>query len=47
VWVVYPQQRTVVVHYPDGTARTLPEADILEGEPVLAGFSCPVTEIFD
>jgi Uma2 family endonuclease len=47
VWVVYPQQRTVIVHYPDGTARTLHEADILEGKPVLAGFSCRITEIFD
>jgi Uma2 family endonuclease len=47
VWVVYPQQRTAVVHYPDGTARTLHEADTLEGKPVLTGFSCRVTEIFD
>jgi Uma2 family endonuclease len=47
VWVVYPQQRTVVVHYPDGTARTRHEADTLEGETVLSGFSCRVNEIFD
>jgi Uma2 family endonuclease len=46
VWVVYPQQRIVIVHYPDGTAKTLHEADSLSGENVLPGFSCQVKEIF-
>jgi Uma2 family endonuclease len=46
VWVVYPQQRIVIVHYPDGTARTLHEADTLSGETVIPGFSCQVAEIF-
>jgi Uma2 family endonuclease len=46
VWVVYPQQRLVIVHYPDGTARTLSENDTLSGETVIVGFSCQVKEIF-
>ena len=46
VWVVYPEQRVVVVHYPDGTARTLHEPDSLTGEAVVPGFTCRVGEIF-
>jgi len=46
VWVVYPQQQIVSVHYPDGTAKTLQAADRLEGEAVIPGFSCNVGEIF-
>ncbi len=46
VWVVYPSQRLVVVHNPDGTSRTLHETDTLSGEVVLSGFSCRVADIF-
>lgn len=46
VWVVYPQQRLVVVHHPDGTARTLHETDTLTGEDVLPDFFCQVADIF-
>lgn len=46
VWVVYPQQRLVVAYYPDGTARTLREADTLSDEAVIPGFSCRVSDIF-
>lgn len=46
VWVVYPQQRLVIVHRPDGTAQTRREADTLSGETVLPGFSCQVADIF-
>ena len=46
VWVVYPQQRLVIVHDPDGTARTLRETDTLSGEAIIPGFSCQVAEIF-
>jgi Uma2 family endonuclease len=47
VWVVYPQQRMITVYHPDGTARTLGEAETLSGEAVVPGFSCQVSEIFD
>jgi Uma2 family endonuclease len=46
VWVVYPQQRVVVVHHPDGLGRTLQEVDTLSGETVVPGFSCQVSDIF-
>lgn len=46
IWVVYPDTRTVVVHYPDGTARSFTEADTLDGGDVLPGFSLPVAEVF-
>lgn len=46
IWVVYPDTRTVVAHYPDGTARTFAEADTLDGGDALPGFALPVTEVF-
>ena len=46
IWVIYPQQKIVVVHHPDGTAKTLHEKDTLTGESVVPGFSCPVGDIF-
>jgi Uma2 family endonuclease len=46
VWVIYPRQRIVVVHYPDGTARTLNQTDTLSGEDILPDFSCRVVDIF-
>ena len=46
VWIIYPQQQVVVVHYPDGTAKTLPQSETLSGEDVVPGFACSVKEIF-
>ena len=46
VWVVYPRTREVVVHTPDGLARTYGEGDVLEGFDGLPGFTCPVAELF-
>ena len=46
IWVVYPRQKIVIVHYPDGTAKTLGATDRLDGETVIAGFSCAVGDIF-
>jgi Uma2 family endonuclease len=46
VWVIYPAQRLVMVHYPDSTARTLRQTDMLSGELVLPGFTCQVEELF-
>ena len=47
VWVVYPETRSVTVHYPDGRATILEEGDILDGGDVLPDFRCPVREIFE
>jgi Uma2 family endonuclease len=46
VWVVYPRTQQVVVHTPDGIARTLKGTDRLEFE-VLPGFSCTVRELLE
>lgn len=46
VWVVYPSVRTVDVYRPGSDVRVLGEADVLEGEDVVPGFSLPVRQIF-
>lgn len=46
VWVIYPQQRLVVVYRPDGTAKTVHEADTLTAAPLIPDFSCQVAQIF-
>ncbi len=47
VWLVAPQARTVTVYRADGWARLLRDGDVLDGEPVLPGFSVPLTKVFD
>lgn len=46
VWVVYPRTREVVVHTPDGLARTYGVSDVLEGFEALPGFRCAVADLF-
>ncbi len=46
VWVVRPEQRTVTVYRPDGTARLLREGDALEGEEVVPGFKLALKDLF-
>ena len=46
VWVIYPRTREVVVHTPDGLARTIGVAATLEAPDLLPGFSCTVAELF-
>ena len=46
VWVVYPRTREVVIHTPDGLARTYDEGSALQGFEVLPDFSCTVSELF-
>jgi Uma2 family endonuclease len=46
VWVVDPEDRTVVVHSPDGPARMHGPDATLDGGPVLPGFACVVSELF-
>ena len=46
VWVVYPRTREVVVHTPDGLARTYEEQSVLKGFEVLSGFRCAVSDLF-
>lgn len=46
VWVVYPRTREVVVHTPDGLARTYEGGSVLEGFESLPDFRCAVSELF-
>ena len=46
VWVFYPRTREVVVHTPDGLARTLGDGQALEDLEALPGFRCGVAELF-
>jgi Uma2 family endonuclease len=45
VWVVDPGRRLARVYRPDGSETALAEHDALDGEDVLPGFSCPLTEV--
>jgi Uma2 family endonuclease len=44
--VINPETRTVRVHRADGSYAWLNEGDILDGENVLPGFRCCVSELF-
>jgi len=46
VWVVDPERKTVTVHGPNRSPRTLGPDDVLDGEEVLPGFTAPVAELF-
>ncbi len=47
LWVVYPLTREVLVHLPDGSAKSHDTTDVLDGGEVLPGFRCPVSDLFD
>lgn len=46
VWTIYPRSREVIVHTPDGLARTYKSGDILAYPAVLPGLQCSVDELF-
>ena len=45
VWVINPRRRIATVYAPDGTARVLQAEQSLDGEDVLPGFACRLSEI--
>jgi Uma2 family endonuclease len=45
VWVIDPERRVARIYRQDGSASILGEADALDGEDVLPGFSCPLGAI--
>lgn len=47
VWVLDPVRRTVMVISDDAPVRWLREGDTLDGGSVIAGFACPVADIFE
>ena len=46
VWVVDPKKKTIRIHRADGTIQDLHLSDELSGEDVIAGFRCPISEVF-
>ncbi|MEA2711352.1 MAG: hypothetical protein QOF78_3953 [Phycisphaerales bacterium] len=46
VWVVNPRTRTIAVHRSTREPQVLRENDALDGEDVIPGFRCQVTEAF-
>jgi Uma2 family endonuclease len=46
VWLVYPDEKLIVVHAPGQPPHTLTEAATLEGGALLPGFEVPVAKIF-
>jgi Uma2 family endonuclease len=47
IWVADPVRLTVMVVPADSPVRWLRENDLLEGQPVVPGFTCRVSEIFE
>ena len=46
LWIVDPFRRTVTIYQPGHDPTLLGEHGILEGDPIIPGFRCPVAEIF-
>jgi len=46
VWILVPEDRSVAVFRPDKQARLLFNGDKLDGEDVLPGFGCSISELF-
>ncbi|MBA3945510.1 MAG: Uma2 family endonuclease [Herpetosiphonaceae bacterium] len=47
MWVIYPRSREVIVHTPDGLAKTYSQHDELTGAEVLPNFMCVVASLFE
>lgn len=45
IWVIYPRVRMAVVHRADGSANWLSEDQELNGEAVIPGFTCRLSDI--
>jgi Uma2 family endonuclease len=46
VWLVYPATGSLAAYRALDDGRLLTEQDVFSGEPVLPGFSCPVSDLF-
>ena len=46
VWVIYADEKVLLVHHPDGQTRRLRIGDALEDPGILPGFSAPVSRFF-
>jgi Uma2 family endonuclease len=46
VWAVFPEQRAIEIHSPNGQIKKVEQDEILEDHDALPGFSTPVSAIF-
>ncbi len=46
VWLVYPREKKIAVHFPDGTATTYESGATLSGGDLLPGFTLDVAWVF-
>ena len=46
VWLVYPREKKIAVHFPDGTATTYEAGQVISGGELLPGFSLDVAWVF-
>lgn len=46
VWVLYPTTRSAMVYKADGSVQLLHEGDSIQGDAVLPGFACRLSELF-
>jgi Uma2 family endonuclease len=46
VWIVNPDPGSITVHHPSRSPQVLSCPDLLDGEDVVPGFQCPVSELF-
>jgi len=46
VWVVNPQEKSVLIYHETTPERLLRSGDMIDGEDVVPGFSMPVSELF-
>jgi len=47
VWVVDPEDKSVILYFPSGQSRILDKTDELDGADILPGFKCEVKEFFE
>jgi Uma2 family endonuclease len=46
-WLIDPYEETVTVYHEDGSVEDLDSPDSLSGKPVLSGFTCDLTRIWN
>jgi len=46
IWVVRPETQTVIVYRLNSKVEVLGIDDMLSGEDIIPGFTCPVADIF-
>jgi len=47
VWVIDPDRRNARVYRASGIQSEIGETEMLDGEDVLPGFTCPLSQVFD